>query len=123
MPPDRILEARKTYAELAEACRSLREQSTALENTIASLRTEVSGVRREMSRLHDEVDEERQRIRDIVAELAADIEELRRVLKRPQAWRVLWVVMGGFVGAFLFHAAADGWKWMQGAFLSWWTGQ
>ncbi len=90
MPPDRILEARKTYDELAEANRSLREQSTALENTIASLRTEVSGVLREMSRLHDEVDEERQRIRDIVAELVADIEELRRVLKRPQAWRVLW---------------------------------
>ena len=121
MPTNRILEARKTYADLAEANRSLREQSAALEKTIASLRTEVSGVRREMSRLHDEVDEERRRIRDAVDERAVAFADFKRVLRREWAWMLLWMLGAGFFGALSFHAAAAAWKWMQEAFLSWWA--
>ena len=114
-PPNRLLEARKTYAEIAEASRLLREGATSLEGAIASLR-------REVSRLHAEVDEERLRIRDAVDERAAAIADFRRVLLRERGWMLGLVVGGGFFGALLFHAAADGWEWMQGAFLSWWAG-
>ena len=115
MPPDRLLEARKTYAEIAEASRSLSESSTSLESAIASLR-------REVSRLHDEVDEERRRIRDAVDERAAAIADFRRVLLGEWGWMLVLMVCGGFWGAFLFHAAADGWEWLKAAFLSWLAG-
>ena len=122
MPPDRILEARKTYAELAEANRSLREQSTALENTIASLRTEVSGVRREMSRLHDEVDEERQRIRDAVDERAAAFADFRRGARREWVFLGVFMVGCGFFGAVLADMAASFSEWLRSAVASWWAG-
>ena len=115
MPPDRLLEARKTYAEIAEASRSLSESAAEVERSIASLR-------REVSRLHDEVDEERRRIRDAVDERAAAIADFRRVLLGEWGWMLLLMVCGGFWGAFLFHAAADGWEWLKAAFLSWWAG-
>ncbi|MDE2718292.1 MAG: hypothetical protein OXI33_14950 [Chloroflexota bacterium] len=122
MPPDRILEARKTYAELAEACRSLREQSTALEKNIASLRTEVSGVRREMSRLHDEVDEERQRIRDAVDERAAAFADFRRGARREWVFLGVFMVGCGFFGAVLADMAASFSEWLRSAVASWWAG-
>ena len=122
MPPDRILEARKTYAELAEANRSLREQSAALENTIASLRTEVLGVRREMSRLHDEVDEERRRIRDAVDERAVSFADFKRVARREWVWMWAFMVVSGFTGALLADMAGSFAEWLRSAVLSWWAG-
>ena len=115
MPPDRLLEARKTYAEIAEASRSLSESAAEVERSIASLR-------REVSRLHDEVDEERRRIRDAVDERAGAIADFRRVLLGEWGWMLLLMVSGGFYGAFLFHAAANGWEWLKTAFLSWLAG-
>ena len=37
MPPDRLLEARKIYAEVAEASRSLRESAAEVKEVIAAL--------------------------------------------------------------------------------------
>ena len=121
MPPDRILEARKTYADLAEANRSLREQSAALEKNIASLRTEVSGVRREMSRLHDEVDEERRRIRDAVDERAAAFADFKRGARREWVLLGVFMVGCGFTGAFLADMAASFAEWLRSAVASWWA--
>ena len=122
MPTDRLLEARKTYAEVAEASRSLRESAAEVEGSIAALGRQVSGVRREVSRLHGEVDEERRRIRDAVDERAVAFRDFRRVLRREWGWMLLCIVCGGFLGAALFHAAADVWTRLSEAVSSWWAG-
>ena len=122
MPPDRLLEARKTYAEVTEASRLLRESATEVEGSIAALGRQVSGVRREVSRLHGEVDEERRRIREAVDERAVAFTDFKRVLRREWGWMLMFIVCGGYLGAFLFHATEDGWEWLWGEVASWWAG-
>ena len=99
MPPDRLLEARKTYAEVTEASRLLSESAAEVEKSIATLGRQVSGVRREMSRLHGEVDEERRRIRDAMDERAEAFTDFRRVLRREWGWMLMFIVCGRILGS------------------------
>ena len=109
MPPtDRLLEARKTYADLAAASQSLREQATALDKAIAgaaesvaSLRTELSAIRTDVSHLHEEL-----------GELASAVAIHRRVLLRTWVMIIVPVVLGGLLGFLLGSAAADAWPWL-----------
>ena len=123
MPPDRLLEARKTYAEVAEASRSLRESAAEVEGSIAALGRQVSGVRREVSRLHGEVDEERRRIRDAVDERAAAFADFKRGARREWVLLGVFMVGCGFFGAFLADMAASFAEWLRSAVASWWAGQ
>ena len=101
MPPDRILEARKTYADLAAASQSLREQATALDKAIVGAAESVASLRTDVSQLHDEL-----------GELAAAVADHRRVLLRT--WVMIFVpaVIGGLLGFLLGSAAADAWPWL-----------
>ena len=105
MPPtDRLLEARKTYADLAAASQSLREQTTAIAGaaeSLASLLTKLSAIRTDVSQLHDEL-----------VELASAVADYRRVLLRTWVMVIVPVVLGGFLGFLLASAAADAWPWL-----------
>lgn len=91
MPPtDRLLEARKTYADLAAASQALRGAS----ESVASLCAELS-------QLHDELNE-----------LAAAVADRHRVLRGASVKLIVLVVIGSFLGALLGSAAAEAWPWL-----------
>ena len=105
MPPtDRLLEARKTYADLAAASQSLREQATAIAGSaesLASLRTKLSAIRTDVSHLHEEL-----------GELSSAVADHRRVLLRTWMMIIVPAVLGSFLGFLLGSAAADAWPWL-----------
>ena len=115
MPPDRLLEARKTYAEVAEASRSLRESAAEVEESVASLG-------RQVSQLRDTLDIEHERVRRMAAEVESAADELRWALRRPIWLLCGGVMIGGFLGALLAAAARGYFRWLQEAVLNWWTG-
>ena len=115
MPPDRILEARKTYAEIAEACRSLSESAAEVEGSIAALGKQVR-------QLRDTLDGEHKRVRHMAAEVKSAADELRWALRRPILLLFAGVILGGFLGALLAATARDFFRWLQEAVLSWWGG-
>ena len=76
MPPDRLLEARKTYAEVAEASRSLGESAAEVKEAIAALG-------RQARQLRGTLDGEHERVRHTAAEVESAADELRWALRRP----------------------------------------
>ena len=115
MPPDRLLEARKTYAEIAEASRALRESAAELEEAIAALG-------RQARQLRDTLDGEHERVRQMAAEVKLAAAELRWALRRPIWLLFAGMILGGFLGALLAAAARDFYRWLLEAVLNWWTG-
>ena len=115
MPPDRILEARKTYAELAEASRSLRESAAEVEGSIVALG-------RQVKQLQDTLDGEHKRVRYLAAEVKSAADDLRWALRRPILLLFAGVILGGFLGAVLAATARDFLRWLLEAVLSWWGG-
>ena len=115
MPPDRLLEARKAYAEVAEASRSLRESVAEVEGAIAALG-------RQARQLRDTLDGEHERVRHMAAEVKLAADELRWALRRPILLLFAGVIFGGFLGALLAAAARDFFRWLLEAVLNWWAG-
>ena len=115
MPPDRILEARKTYAEIAEASRSLSESAAEVEGSIAALG-------RQVKQLQDTLDGEHKRVRYLAAEAKSAAADLRWALRRPILLLFAGVILGGFLGALLAATARDFLRWLLEAVLSWWGG-
>ena len=63
MPPtDRLQAARQTYAEIAEASRSLGEKAAALEKAVTTTAESVAAMRREVAQLHTDLDRGRDRV-------------------------------------------------------------
>lgn len=114
MPSDRLLEARKTYAEVAEASRSLRESAAEVEGSIAALG-------RQVRQLGDTLDGEHKRVRHMAAEVKSAADELRWALRRPILLLFAGVILGGFLGAVLAATAMDFSRWLREAVLSWWA--
>ena len=119
MPPtDRLLEARKTYAEIAEASRSLSERTAALERTVAATTERVAVMGRVVAALEADLEQQRDRVQHTAAQLAAETNRVRRALRRPGLWRLVWLIGGGFMGALWFHQAADLAQWLREAVWS-----
>ena len=115
MPPDRLLEARKTYTEVAEASRSLSESAAEVEGSIAALG-------RQARQLRDTLDAEHERVRHMAAQAKAAADELRWALRRPLAWLFVCMLAAGFWGAVFAEWAAEIFQWLKAAGLSWWVG-
>ena len=115
MPPtDRLQAARQTYAEIAEASRSLGEKAAALEKAVTTTAESVAVMRREVAQLHTDLDRGRDRVRDTVHQVSADADALRRAIRLPWTWMFVIVIVGAFAGTFLSHlgrlAAAALWE-------------
>lgn len=122
MPPtDRLLEARKTYAAIAEAIRSLSEQAAALEKAVRDTTERVAAMGREVAALEANLDQQRDRVRDTANQVAAETDRLKRAQRRPLIWNLVWALSGGFMGALLFHQAAALAQWLREAVWSWWA--
>ena len=115
MPPDRLLEARKTYAEVAEASRSLSESAAEVERSIAALG-------RQARQRCDTLDAEHERVRHLAAQVESAADELRWALRRPLAWLFLCTLAGGFWGAMFAEWVSEVFQWLKAAVLSWWAG-
>ena len=115
MPPDRLLEARKIYAEIAEASRSLRESAAEVKEAIADLG-------RQAKQLRDTLDGEHERVRHTAAEIKVAADELSWALRRPIWLLFAGVMLGGFLGALLAATARDFFRWLLEAVLNWWAG-
>lgn len=117
MPPtDRLLEARKTYAEVAEASKSLGEQAAALEKAVRDTTERVAAMGREAAALEADLERQRDQVRDTVHQVAVETDRLKRAQRRPLIWNLVWVVVGGFMGALWFHEAAFLAQWLWEAF-------
>lgn len=123
MPPtNRLLEARKTYAELAEATQSLRESAAALERTVAATTERVADMGRAVAALEADLEQQRDRVRSTADQAAAETNRVRRALRQPWLWRLVWLIGGGFMGALWFHQAADLAQWLRETVWSRWAG-
>ena len=116
MPPtDRLLEARKTYAEIAEASRSLSEQAAALERAVAALSTQVEHIRGSLEWEH-------KRVRDTAQQLAEAAAALRWALWRPLGWTFVVAMIGGFWAVLMMDLAERGIQRLWEVVSSWWAG-
>jgi len=117
MPPtDRLLEARKTYAEIAEACRSLSERAEKAERAIAAVEMRVAT-------LSGQVDQMQRQAEAAEKEIAEAAAAIRDSLWRPLKWMFVLLALGGFTGALLLDMAASFGEWLRSAVASWWAGQ
>lgn len=124
MPPtDRLLEARKTYADIAEACRSLSERAEKAERAIAAVEMRVATLNGQVATLSGQVDQMQRRADAAAKEIAESAAAIRNSLWRPLKWMIVVVVLGGFTGALLLDMAASFGEWLRSAVASWWEGQ
>lgn len=122
MPPtDRLLEARKTYAEIAEACRSLSERAEKAERAIAAVEMRVATLSGKVATLSGQVDQMQSQADAAAKEIAAGAAEFKNSLWRPLKWVFGAVVLGGFMGAVLADMAASFAEWLRSAVASWWA--
>lgn len=99
MPPtDRLLEARKTYAEIAEASQSLGTQAASLRQHISDVTERVAALRIEVAGLVADLDRERVRVRDTADQVAADADKLRWAVRQLWPWVIVLVFVGAIMG-------------------------
>jgi len=124
MPPtDRLLEARKTYAEIAEACRSLSERAEKAERAIAAVEMRVATLSGQVATLSGQVDQMQRQADTAAKEIAEAAAAFRNSLWRPLKWMVVVLLIGGFTGAVFADMAASFAEWLRSAVASWWAGQ
>ena len=104
MPPDRLLEARKTYDALAEASQSLTASSVKITNSLDSAELLASALTDRLAR------------NSILARTFSE------ALHRPLWTLFAFTMIGAFLGALLAAAARVIVLWAQNAVLSWWGG-
>ena len=104
MPPtNRLLEARKTYAEITEASQALVENKAALEKAIGGAVESAASLRTEVTRLDDEVS----RLRGELDEFAAAAANHHKMLRGASVKMIVLLAAGGFLGALLGSAAVE----------------